>query len=184
MNPTMISINDTAFMTTALDLARSALTGGDFPVGCVIADGEIVVARGRRTGTAAGPENDPGNEPRNEIDHAEINALRDLYNTMPDIDRSKLSIYCTMEPCLMCFSAILLSGIGRIVYAYEDVMGGGCTCDRSGLAPLYRDAKLTVTAGFLRANSLALFKQFFAESGNPYWSDSLLSRYTLEQAVA
>jgi tRNA(adenine34) deaminase len=44
---------------------------------------------------------------------------------MPDIDRSTVTMYCTMEPCLMCFSAILLSGIGRIVYAYEDVMGGG-----------------------------------------------------------
>ncbi|MCK7503860.1 MAG: hypothetical protein MZV70_06965 [Desulfobacterales bacterium] len=30
-----------------------------------------------------------------------------------------------MEPCLMCFSALMLHGIGAIVYAYEDAMGGG-----------------------------------------------------------
>jgi tRNA(adenine34) deaminase len=81
----------------------------------------------------------------------------------------------------MCFSAIVLSGIGRIVYAYEDVMGGGTGLDRSDLPPLYRDAKLTVIPGVLRKNSLVLFQRFFADSGNPYWSNSLLSRYTLAQ---
>lgn len=84
----------------------------------------------------------------------------------------------------MCFSAILLCGIGRIVYAYEDVMGGGTGCDRSGLPPLYRNAQLTVISGVLRTNSLLLFKQFFADPVNRYWADSLLSRYTLAQALS
>ena len=83
----------------------------------------------------------------------------------------------------MCFAAILLSGVGRVVYAYEDVMGGGTGCDRSALAPLYRDSLLTVTGGVLREQSLALFYRFFSDSGNPYWKDSLLSRYTLQQQV-
>jgi tRNA(adenine34) deaminase len=100
------------------------------------------------------------------------------------MDRSRLTIYCTMEPCLMCFSAIMLSGIGRIVYAYEDVMGGGTGCDRSTLSPLYRDTHLTVVAGVLREKSLSLFQRFFADSGNPYWADSLLSRYTLNQPTS
>jgi tRNA(adenine34) deaminase len=176
MNPETESVKDTVFMTAALGLAQTALAEGEFPVGCVIADGDNVVARGHRTGTAAGSGN--------EIDHAEINALRQLYVDIPDVDRSKLTIYCTMEPCLMCFSAIVLSGIGRLVYAYEDVMGGGTGCDRSGLPPLYRNAQLAVISGVLRANSLMLFQQFFADSGNPYWADSLLSRYTLNQPAS
>lgn len=160
-------------MNAALDMARAALANGEFPVGCVIADGDAVVARGHRTGTADGSGN--------EIDHAEINALRQLAAAGLDIERSHLTLFCTMEPCLMCFSAILLSGIGRVVYAYEDVMGGGTACDRSGLAPLYRNARLTVISGVLREKSLRLFKQFFSDSGNAYWSDSLLRRYTLDQ---
>ena len=176
MNPETASEKDAVFMTAALGLAQTALVDGEFPVGCVIADGDNVVARGHRTGTAAGSGN--------EIDHAEINALRNLSGDMPDVDRSTLTLYCTMEPCLMCFSAILLSGIVRIVYAYEDVMGGGTGCDRSGLPPLYRNAQLTVISGVMRKDSLALFRQFFADSGNPYWADSLLSRYTLNQPVS
>ena len=164
---------DTQMMIEALALARQALSDGEFPVGCVIAAGDTIVARGSRTGTSTGPGN--------EIDHAEINAIRQLNRSHPNLDRSTLAIYSTMEPCLMCFSAILLSGITRIVYAYEDVMGGGTGCDRSGLPPLYRDARLTVTADVLRERSLALFHRFFADSGNPYWSGSLLCRYTLNQ---
>lgn len=175
MNIETVSVTDTMLMSVALGLAQAALEGGEFPVGCVIADGEIEVARGHRTGTIGSV---------NEIDHAEINALRRLGDDMPDIDRSELTIYCTMEPCLMCFSAILLSGIGRIVYAYEDVMGGGTGCDRSGLPPLYRNAQLRVLSGVLRTNSLLLFKQFFADSANTYWAESLLSRYTLAQPVS
>lgn len=167
------SETDTRMMLQALALARQALTDGEFPVGCVIAAGDTIVARGHRTGTSTGQEN--------EIDHAEINAIRQLNRSYPDLDRSTLALYSTMEPCLMCFSAILLSGIDRIVYAYEDVMGGGTGCDRSGLAPLYRDARLTVTAGVLRERSLALFYRFFADAGNLYWADSLLCRYTLDQ---
>ncbi len=175
MNLQTAGPKDTMFMAAALERAGRALDAGDFPVGCVIADGTGIIAHGRRTGTSAGSSN--------EIDHAEINALRQLYRRAAGGKRARLSIYCTMEPCLMCFSAILLSGIDRIVYAYEDVMGGGTACDRSVMAPLYRDAAMTVVAGVLRDESLALFQRFFSRPENGYWADSLLSRYTMAQAA-
>ena len=167
--------NDIRFMAAALDRAEKALDNGEFPVGCVIADGNTIVAHGHRTGTLNGPGN--------EIDHAKINALRQLHLHRQEIDRSALTLYGTMEPCLMCFAAIVLSDIVRIVYAYEDVMGGGTRCDRSSLPTLYRDAQLSIIPGVLRTDSLMLFKRFFADSGNAYWADSLLSRYTLEQPL-
>jgi tRNA(Arg) A34 adenosine deaminase TadA len=51
MNPETVSLNDTRFMTEALGLAQTALVEGEFPVGCVIATNDRVVARGYRTGT-------------------------------------------------------------------------------------------------------------------------------------
>jgi len=174
MSPQPTTDIDARMMTEALKMAHRALDQGEFPVGCVIADRGSVMARGHRTGTAV----------ENEIDHAEINALRQLGLVDPQVDRSCLVLYSTMEPCLMCFAAIMLSGIGRIVYAYEDVMGGGTGCDRSVMAPLYRDSPLTVTAGVLREQSLALFRRFFKAAGSDYWADSLLCRYTLEQPIS
>ena len=41
----------------------------------------------------------------------------------------------------MCFGAILLSGIGKLVWAYEDAMGGGTSLSREKLAPLYGSEK-------------------------------------------
>lgn len=174
MNPFTVDETDVAHMAAAIGMARQALAAGDFPVGCVVADRHRILARGCRTGTADGMVN--------ELDHAEINTLRSLCASAGSADRSRMTIYCTMEPCLMCFSAILLAGLGRIVYAYEDVMGGGTGCDRSGMAPLYRDAEPVVIAGVARPESLALFQRFFSDSRNTYWAGSLLSRYTLNQA--
>lgn len=160
-------------MEKALQQAEAALKKGDFPVGCVIADAEKVIAAGLRRGTRG--------TAANEIDHAEIVALRALWERGCPVNADDLTIYCTMEPCLMCFGAIVLSGIRRIVYAYEDVMGGGTGCDLSLLAPLYRSAGITIVPHVLREKSLVLFQAFFRDPAHKYWKDSLLARYTLEQ---
>ena len=79
----------------------------------------------------------------------------------------------------MCFGAILLARIGKIVYAYEDVMGGGLKCNLLALPPLYRDHPIEIKANILRQESLSLFKRFFQNPNNGYWRDSLLATYTL-----
>jgi tRNA(adenine34) deaminase len=161
------------FMTIALQHGKKALDAGEFPVGCVIADGKKVVATGARQGTR---------ENRfNETDHAEIVALGRLAKLNPAPDRSGLILYSTLEPCLMCLGAILIHGISRIVYGCEDVMGGGAACDRSSLAPLYNRPEITITPGVMRAESLALLKVFFQSSEHAYLKDTLLARYILAQ---
>jgi tRNA(adenine34) deaminase len=164
---------DAYFMKQALAQAQQALDAGEFPVGCVIADGSSVIAEGARRGSR-------GEQP-NELDHAEIVALKRLSASAPCSDPGSLAIYCTMEPCLMCLGAIVLSGISRIVYAYEDVMGGGSRCPLHELPPLYSAARISIVEGVLRGESLALFRRFFSDPGRLYWKGSLLARYTLSQ---
>jgi tRNA(adenine34) deaminase len=60
-------------------------------------------------------------------------------------------------------------------------MGGGTNLPLTTLSPLYRDLKVDVTAGILREEGLALFKDFFANPENDYLRDSLLAAYTLSQ---
>jgi len=79
---------------------------------------------------------------------------------------------------------LLLNGIRTIVYAYEDIMGGGTRLDLNTLAPLYREMSTAITPHVLRRESLELFKAFFADQDNTYWQDSPLARYTLEQIAA
>ena len=79
----------------------------------------------------------------------------------------------------MCFSTLLLSGIRRFVWAYEDVMGGGTSLDLRSMPPLYAGMDIELTGGVLRTESLRLFQDFFRQYS--YWQDSLLEHYTLEQ---
>ena len=162
---------DEHFMTLALEQAEAALAKGEFPVGCVIVHEGRVIVTGKRRGTAG--------TGKNETDHAEIVALRNLGEMEPTASPAEMTLYCTMEPCLMCYAAIILAGIGRIVYAYEDAMGGGTGCDLQGLTPLYRDSNVTIASHVLRQESLALFKRFFQGEGNDYWKGSYLAEYTL-----
>jgi tRNA(adenine34) deaminase len=164
---------DYHFMGLALARAQTALDRGEFPVGCVIAAGGSVIATGARQGTAGGG--------KNETDHAEILALRELESLKPAIDPKQVTLYCTMEPCLMCYGAILIAGINRIAYAYEDAMGGGTGCDLSSLPDLYKKRQVFLIRGLMRARSLALFQAFFSDPANRYWQGSLLAEYTLRQ---
>jgi tRNA(adenine34) deaminase len=166
-------MKDSDFMKMALVQAEHALSAGEFPVGCVVAYPHRVLVTGVRQGTAGNGEN--------EVDHAEIVALRRLSLVEEKIDKRQITLYCTMEPCLMCYGAILLSGIERIVYAYEDVMGGGTACDLNSLTPLYKSCHMALVAGVSRLESLALFKTYFKNPRNRYWQGSLLAQYTLEQ---
>jgi tRNA(adenine34) deaminase len=79
----------------------------------------------------------------------------------------------------MCYATMLLSGIRRFVWGYEDVMGGGTGLALETLAPLYRDMEVELVPGVLRGECLELFGVFFSRFS--YWQDSLLSNYTLEQ---
>jgi tRNA(adenine34) deaminase len=166
-------MSDEFFMDQALNLAKEALGNGEFPVGCVLVYDGGVVATGARVSSMAAD--------RNELDHAEIIALRRLSQLNNGIDPGQIALYSTLEPCLMCFGALLIAGIGKIVYAYEDAMGGGTGCSLKGLPTLYRNQQTSLVQGILRQESLALFKAFFKNPRNDYLKGTLLADYTLQQ---
>ena len=159
------------FMKKALDQAEDALADGEFPVACVMVYQGKILVTGSRKGTIGAA--------RNEIDHAEMVALRRLTEIEDPIDPDKITAFCTMEPCLMCYGALILAGVGEIVFAYEDVMGGGTGCELSRLKPLYKNSPVTVVPDIMRADSLKLFKTYFSNPANSYWKQSLLAEYTL-----
>ncbi len=175
------------YMDRALELASCALDNEEFPVGCVLVSGDEIVGQGCRINSSNASE-------RNELDHAEILAIRDWL--AKGAAGEGLTAYTTLEPCLMCFGALILHGVRRIVYAYEDIMGGVTGMDLSrplsGVAGsgdwhpearrhfLYKENRIEIVPGVRRQESLALFRKFFSNDANNYWKDSLLARYSLE----
>ncbi|HIJ77767.1 MAG: nucleoside deaminase [Desulfobulbaceae bacterium] len=169
-------MNHEYFMGLALAEAGKALAAGEFPVGCVLVANDEVVGVGRRENSKT--------DTANELDHAEIVALRTLLSSRPELERREIVVYSTMEPCLMCYATLLLNGIRTIVYAYEDAMGGGTCLPLDSLTPLYREMadEIEIIARVRRQESLALFVDFFKNPANDYWRDSLLAEYTLGQS--
>jgi len=166
--------NDIRFMKTALHCASIALNRGDFPVGCVLTYQNNIISTGERTGSAG--------QSSNELDHAEINALRTLSTiNVPHLNSDHLILYSTLEPCLMCFGAILIHRIPRIVYAFEDAMGGGTSLNCSSITPLYAEHNIEIVSGICRQESLLLFHAFFNNPKNNYLADSYLAKYVKKQ---
>lgn len=171
----MPGMSDETFMQQALALAEQALAAGEFPVGCVFVFENRVVASGARCGSTG--------ESTNEIDHAEMIALRRFYGLPPGCDPKKTVAYCTLEPCLMCFGALAIAGIGKIVYAYEDIMGGGTKCPLGHLPDLYVSNSPVIVPKILREKSLALFQTFFNRTDSTYLTESILADYTRRQRL-
>jgi len=89
---------------TAISLALLAEEAGNLPIGVVIAlDGKII-AEGRNS--IWKPEVSLSR-------HAEMEAMCIVPGGMWEL-AGKMTLYTTLEPCLMCMGAILLHGIGRI----------------------------------------------------------------------
>lgn len=119
-------MDDHALLARAVELALTNEARGGLPVGAVVAlDGSII---GEGASEVPGPPYHPGR-------HAEIQALsRVAIELWPQAGR--MTVVTTLEPCLMCFGACLLHGIGRIVFGALDVRGGARFI-RGHLPPYY-----------------------------------------------
>ena len=99
----------------ALQAAWEAHTAGSIGVGAVLTDEHgRVVAQGRnRVCDATAPE---GRLHRTFIAHAEIDVLGQL----PPGDYQNHTIWATLEPCLLCSSAIVMSNVGHVRFGASD----------------------------------------------------------------
>jgi tRNA(Arg) A34 adenosine deaminase TadA len=107
-----------------LGLAWEAFVRRSTPIGAVVVDplGRIVAgARGRRLDS----EQALGQLSGTRIAHAELNALA-LLPTNGSYGHHAL--YSSVEPCCLCLGAALQTGIGRVVFAFEDAYAGAARC--------------------------------------------------------
>ncbi|MGY2895249.1 nucleoside deaminase [Deinococcus sp. UYEF24] len=110
---------DRHFLQYALRLAREAQEMGSSPVGAVLVgpDGKVIAEGQNRTGEKFGPDRVGGMG----LAHAEMDAF---FRAGPLEDPETLTLYTSLEPCLMCGGGSALLQIGRIVWATEDAWGG------------------------------------------------------------
>ena len=99
---------DYALMDRVLQEARTALAAGGAGVAALLASPNKIIAVGLNTIQDTGDM----------TNHAEMVLLRQMdYRLMNDVERRTLSVYVTLEPCLMCSAALSFVGVKRVVYA-------------------------------------------------------------------
>jgi tRNA(adenine34) deaminase len=99
---------DYALMDRVLQEARAALAAGGAGVAALLASPNKIIAVGLNTIRDTGDM----------TNHAEMVLLRQTdYRLMNDVERRTLSVYVTLEPCLMCSAALSFVGVKRVVYA-------------------------------------------------------------------
>ncbi len=108
---------------TCFELAWDAHLEGSNPIAAVIVDAAgALVCSGK---SAVKAELSGVRVSNCEIAHAEVNALLALDNRVHDKTKaSGYTLYVTLEPCPLCFSALYMSDVKRLVFAARDRFGG------------------------------------------------------------
>lgn len=104
-------MNDKDYLQLAIEQAKESIKQGGFPAGAVIVKDDKVISKGISLGSKL---NDP-------TSHAETSAIRSACKELKTTDLTGVTLYTSLQPCLMCFSAANWAGIQRIVYACKEI---------------------------------------------------------------
>jgi tRNA(adenine34) deaminase len=145
--------DDDRFMRAALVEASLAAAHGDVPVGCVIVADGVVVASG---------------ENRREIDrdptaHAEVVALRAAASHRGHWRLDDVTVYVTLEPCVMCAGALLNARVARLVVGALDEKAGAVGSRYNLLSDPRLLHEVALTYDVLGEDSATLLREFFLE---------------------
>jgi len=93
--------------------------------------------------------------------HAEITCLRQAARATGGWRLLDVTLYVTMEPCPMCASAMVLSRLGRLVYAAADPKKGADGSAYRLLDHPHNNHRVSVTRGVMAGEAGALLGEFF-----------------------
>jgi len=141
------------FMQEALSLARGAQERGEVPVGAVVAIGAKVIGRGANAPIGA---NDP-------TAHAEILALREAARSIGNYRLEGATLYCTIEPCVMCAGAIVAARISKLVFGARDIRFGGVRSKFRIADSEILNHRVEVVEGVLGFECGQLLREFFEQ---------------------
>jgi tRNA(adenine34) deaminase len=141
------------WMQRAIAEADKARARDEVPIGCVIVSNGRIIARGHNLRESA---QDPSA-------HAELIAIRKAARKLGSWRLLDTTLYVTLEPCIMCMGAIILSRIPIVVFGCYDPKGGAA----GSLYNLSDDPRLNhrvqLLPGIMEVQCSALLSGFFSE---------------------
>ena len=142
---------DEKWMKVAINEAKLAMKENEIPVGSVLVQNEKIIAQAHNQPIK---NNDP-------TAHAEIQLLRKAGKEKENYRLVGSTLYVTLEPCTMCFGAMIHARIERIVFGAFDPKTGVCGSCMSLNKESFFNHKISVTGGILDKECSELLRLFF-----------------------
>jgi tRNA(adenine34) deaminase len=150
-NDRLWSAFDRHCMDEAIEHAKAASKRGEVPVGAVLAkDGQILAAAGNEVesrGSALG--------------HAEMIVLELASQTLGRHGFGGTALYVTLEPCVLCASALVTCRVESLVFGTRDERFGGCRSIYRITNDFRLNHRLEVREGLAAEICSALLGDFF-----------------------
>ena len=142
---------DEKWMRIALNEANLAMDENEIPVGAVLVKNDKLIAQSHNRPII---KNDP-------TAHAEIELLRKAGEQQKNYRLIGSTLYVTLEPCAMCFGAMIHARIERIVFGASDPKTGVCgSCINLNEEKIFNH-KISIARGILEEESSKLLRLFF-----------------------
>lgn len=139
-------------MREALRLAHMASDAGEVPVGAILVRKGQVIGRGFNQPVRT---HDPSA-------HAEICALRNAGHVVGNYRLPDATLYVTIEPCTMCYGAIVHARVKRLVFGAAEPRYGAVISGQKLLENGHFNHRPDVLSGVLETECAQIMKQFFA----------------------
>lgn len=141
------------FMKQALLMGERALETGETPVGCVLVYDNKIVGSGM---------NDT-NRSMNGTRHAEFIAISEMLQSYPRSALRSTDLYVTVEPCVMCASALRQYRIRKVYFGCGNERFGGTGSILSLHADITKDPPYPVQGGLFYKEAIMLLRRFYIQ---------------------
>lgn len=143
-------------MSLAVEQAEQALENSEVPVGAVFVHDGKVIGRGY---------NDT-NRSLNGTRHAEFLGIDEILKSHPASILKETTLYVTVEPCIMCASALRQLEIKQVFFGAANDRFGGCGSVISANKDPGPTRPYSAYPGFYRKEAVMLLRKFYVQE-NP-----------------
>ena len=148
-----MSDEDKKFMREALLEAKKAFSKKEVPVGAVLVHQGRIIAHAHNA----------VEELQIASAHAELICLKEGAKILGNWRLLGTTLYSTLEPCIMCFGAMVLFRIKRLVYGAKDLRHGAEEAVVDVLSKHHPIHNIEVTPGVYEKEAGELMTTFFQE---------------------
>jgi len=142
---------DEKWMNYAIQEANKAKMNGEIPVGAVLVKNGILIAKAHNQSV----------QKHDASAHAEIQLIRSAGKKLENYRLTGSSIYVTLEPCAMCFGAIVHARIETLIFGAKDPKTGVCGSSIDLNNAKFLNHKVNVRSGILEDKCSDLLRSFF-----------------------